>query len=100
MSHVLRMHKQMNFLVHRNGHLGGHNVVAGIHIMLGIKTKEILRSLVDEFGMKRSEFTIRARVAEIESELSGLNLDGHGIGRWRSEIYIGPCLHTKDSESQ
>src|ERR1700690_4599541 len=100
MSHILGMHEQMNLLIHRDRHLRRHDVVSGIYIMLGIEAKEVLRSLVDEFGMKRSELSVGAGVTEIESELSGLHLDGHGIGRRGSEIHVGPCLYAEDAESQ
>src|SRR5208283_2559402 len=80
MSNILRMHEQMDFLVHRDRHFCGHDVVPGIRIMLGVETKEILRSLINELGMNGAELPIRTGIAEIESELSGLNLDGHGVG--------------------
>ena len=83
MSNIFRMHEQMNFLVHGDRHLGGHNVVFGIRIIGSIETKEILRSLVDEFRVKGAELSIRTGVAEIESKLSCLDLDGHGVGRRR-----------------
>ena len=50
--------------------------------------------------MERTKLSIRTGVAEIESELSGLDLNRHGVGRRRGEIYISPGLHPEDSESQ
>src|SRR5216683_6209072 len=75
MSNIFRMHEQMDFLVHGDRHLGGHDVVFGIRIMLGVETIEILRSLINELGVNGAQLSIRAGVAEIERELSGLNLD-------------------------
>src|SRR6202795_4481111 len=93
-------HEQMNFLVYGDRHLSGHNVVFGIRIMFGIETKEILRSFIDEFRVKGAERSIRTRITEVERELSGLDLDGHGVSRRRGEIYVRPCLHSEDSEGQ
>src|SRR5450759_115495 len=100
MANILRMHEQMDFLVHGDGHLGGHDVVFGIRIVVRVETEEILRSLVDEFGVKEAELSIGAGVAEIESELSGLDLDRHGVVRRRGEIHVGPSLYSEDSEGQ
>src|ERR1700674_106877 len=100
MSNILRMHEQMNFLVHGDRHLSGHNVVFGIRIMFGIETKEILRSFIDEFWMKGAERSIWTGITEVERELSGLDLDGHGVSRRRGEIYVRPCLHSEDTEGQ
>src|SRR5580765_686572 len=100
MSNILRMHEQMDFLVHRDSHLGGHDVVFGIRIMFGVETIEILRSLINELGVNGAELSIRTGVAEIESKLSGLDLDGHGVGRRRRQIYVGPGLHSEDSKGQ
>src|ERR1039458_8652323 len=97
---VFRMHEQMDFLVHRNCHLGGDDVVFGIRIMVEVETKVILRALINEFRVQRSERAIRTGVAEIEGELPGLDLDRHGVGRGWDEIYVGPCLHPEDSEGQ
>src|SRR5450631_962473 len=98
MSDILRVHEEMNFFVHGDDHRGGHDVVARIRIMFRVEPKEILRSFINELGVKGAEFSIRAGIAEIESELSGLDLDRHGIGRRRGEIYVSPRLHAKDSQ--
>src|ERR1700674_2909010 len=98
MPNILRMHEQMNFLVHGNSHLSGHNVVFGIRIICGIEAKEILRSFIDEFRVKGAELSIRTGITEVERELSGLDLDGHGVSRRSGEIYVRPCLHAEDSE--
>src|SRR5260370_13896220 len=68
MSNILRMHEQMDFLVHGNSHLSGHNVILGIRIMFGIETKEILRSLTNELRVKGAERSIRTGIAELERE--------------------------------
>ena len=83
MSNIFCMHQEMDLLVHGDRHFGGHDVVPGIRIMLGVETKEILRSLINEFRVSGAERSIRTGVTEIESELSGLDLDGHGAGRRR-----------------
>src|SRR5208337_3026730 len=98
MSDILRMHEEMDFLIDGDRHFGGYDVVPGIHIMLGIEAVEILRSLINELGVKWAELSIRTGIAEIESELASLDLDRHGIRRRRGEIDIGPCLDSKDSE--
>ena len=33
MSHILRVHQQMDFAVHRNRHFGGHNIVFGVLVV-------------------------------------------------------------------
>jgi hypothetical protein len=33
------VHEQMDFLVHRNSHLGGYNVVPRFHVMFWIKAE-------------------------------------------------------------
>src|SRR5260370_5535412 len=76
-ANILRMHEQMNFLVHGDGHLGGQDVFFGNRIMFGIDTKEILSSFTDDFPLKGTERSIRAGIAEIENELARLDLDPH-----------------------
>src|SRR5580704_3396407 len=83
MSHILRVHEQMDFLVDGDGHFRGHNVVFRRRIMVGVETIKILISLVDQFRMNRPKRSIRTRIAERESELSGLDLDRDGIRRRR-----------------
>src|ERR1700693_79877 len=100
MSNILRMHEQMDFLVHGDRHLSGHDVVFGLRIICGVETKEILRSFIDEFRVKGAERSIRTGITEVERELSGLDLDGHGVSRRSGEIYVGPCLHSEDSEGE
>ena len=43
MANISGMHEQMNFLIHRDRHLGGHDIVFGILVVRGVETKEILR---------------------------------------------------------
>src|SRR5208282_52757 len=50
--------------------------------------------------MSGAESSIRSGVAKIESELPGLNLDRHGIGRRWREINVGPSFHSEDSKGQ
>src|SRR5450755_168407 len=98
MPHIFRVHQEMDFCIDRDRHFGGHNVVAGVHIMLGIETKNVLISFVDEFGMKTAELPIHAGVAEVKGKLSSLDLDRHGISGGRVEVNIGPGLYAEDSE--
>src|SRR6266404_7674390 len=100
MSNIFRMHEQMDFLVHGDSHLGGHDVVPGVRVVLWIKAEKILVGLIDQLRVKGTELLIRTVVAEIESELSGLDLDGEGGDRRWREIYVSPCLHSEDSEGQ
>src|SRR5438477_7809955 len=50
--------------------------------------------------MNGAKLSIRTGIAEIESELPSLDLDGHSVGRRRRQIYVGPCLHPENSESE
>ena len=67
-------------------------------IVVGIETVEILVGLVDHLRVDGPEGSIRAGVAEIKSELPGLDLDRHGVGRRWSEIYVSPSLDSEDSQ--
>src|SRR5664279_5120094 len=98
MSHILGVHEEMDFLVHGDDHRGSHDVVPCIRIMLRVKSKEVLRSFINKLGVKGAELSVWTGIAEIESELSGLDLDRHGVGRGRREIYVSPRLHSKDSK--
>ncbi len=47
MPDVLGVHQQVDFVVHRNRHFGGHNVVFGVLVVGQIKTKKVrVRSLI------------------------------------------------------
>src|SRR5271166_956860 len=100
MSNIFGVHEQMDFLVYRNRHLGGHDVVPGIGIVLGIETKEVLRALINELRVKGAERSIRTGVAKIESELARLDLYRHSAGRWRVEVDIRPRFDAEYSEGQ
>jgi hypothetical protein len=73
------VHQQVNFLVHRDRHFRGHDVVFGVLIVRGIDTEKVRVGLVDLVGMDGAELAIRAGVAEIKSKLSRLHLNRHGI---------------------
>src|SRR5271169_1583085 len=100
MTNIFGMHEQMDFLVYGNSHLRRYNVVPGIRVVFWIKTEEILVSLIDQLRMKWTKLFICTWVAEIESELSGLDLNGEGGGRRWREIYGRPRLHSKGSQGQ
>ena len=74
-SHVLRMHQQMDLAVHRNGHLSGHDIIFGILIVGGVEAKEVRVGLTDLVGVQRAERSVGAGIAEIKCELSRLHLD-------------------------
>src|SRR4029077_4599684 len=99
-ANILRVHEQMHFLVHRDGHLGGDDVVSRLNIVFLVEAEEFLRTFVDPLRMKRAKLSIRTGVTKIESELPGLNLNRHRIRRGRSEINACPCLHAKNSKGQ
>ncbi len=54
-SDVLRMHQQVDLAVHRDGHLGCHDVVFGILVACGIEAKEVRVGLTDLVSMQRTE---------------------------------------------
>src|SRR5208283_3121729 len=91
---------EQNWLVHRDGELGGDDVVFGIWITVRIKTKEVLISLINELGMKGSEFAIRPGITKIVGELPGLHIDVHSAWIGRLEIDSTPSLGTDGGESQ
>ena len=43
MPDILGVHQQVDFPIHRNRHLGRHDIVFRIRIVVGIDTKEVLR---------------------------------------------------------
>src|SRR6267378_2638457 len=97
---ILGMHEQMHFPVHWDSHLSGYDIVLGVWIVGGIKTKEILVSLTDQFRVEGAELTIRAGIAKIESKLAGLHLNWHGVRRRWSEIDAGPGLGSEYAQGQ
>src|SRR5258707_6472468 len=99
-ANILGVHKQMYFLVHRDGHLGGDDVVSRLNIVFLVEAEEFLRTFVDPLRVKRAKLSIWTGVTEIESKLPGLNLDRHSVRRGRSEVNAGPCLHTENSKGQ
>src|SRR6185437_8722296 len=99
-SYIFRMHQQMNLAIYGNGHLSCDNVILRIGIVRCIQPKEILACLTDHVGMSGAKFPIRSGVAEVESELPGLDLKRHCIGARRSEIDTGPSLGAKCAERQ
>src|ERR1700692_2423085 len=63
--YILRMHQQVNLAIHRNRQFSGNDVVLRILLARGIETEEVRIRFADLFGMKRSECSIRSRIAEI-----------------------------------
>src|SRR5882762_6458914 len=98
MSNIFGMHEQMDFLVYGNRHLSRYDVVPGLWVVLQIQAEKVLRPLIDQLRMDRSEVSVRPRIAKIKGKLSGLHLYGHGVRGGRREIYVGPCLHSEHSE--
>src|SRR5882672_10471408 len=68
--------------------------------MFLVEPEEFLSTFVDSFRVNGAKLSIRPGVAKIKRELSGLNLDWHGVRRGRSEVHVGPCLYAKNSEGQ
>src|ERR1700730_450950 len=100
MAQILRVHEQMNLPVRGDRHLSGYNVIFGVLIVGLIQTKEMRVGLANEIGVKRAELPVGTGVAEIESELSGLDLDRHGVGRRWGEILGSPRFGSKNAEGQ
>ena len=100
MPHVLRMHQQVDLAVDRNRHLGSDDVVFGILVIGSVETKEVRVGLTDLVRVNWAEGSVGARVAEIECELSSLNLYGQRVGGGRSEIDAGPRLCPEYAQSQ
>ncbi len=97
---ILRMHEQMDFPVHGDGHFRGHDIVFGVRIVLRIEAEKILIALADVVGVNGSELSIRPRIAKVKRKLSSLHLDGQSIrGGW-SEIDAGPGLRSEHTECQ
>src|SRR5258707_7721866 len=94
------VHEQMDFLIHRNGHLGGDDVVSRLNIVFLVEAEEFLRTFVDLLRVKRAQLSIWTWGKEIENKLPGLNLDRHSVRRGRSEGNARPCLHTEHAKSQ
>src|SRR5579862_7381083 len=90
----------MDLLVDRDRHFGGHYVIFGIWVVRLIQAEEILIGLTDLIRMEWAELAIRPRITEIESKLSGLNLDGHGVRRGRAQVLFGPGLDAENSQRQ
>ena len=63
-----------------------HDVIFGIRIMVHVQTEEVLAGLADHVGVNGAELSVRAGIAEIKGELSGLDLDRHGV-RWGGVKY-------------
>ena len=51
-------------------------------------------------GVNGAELSIRAGIAEIEGELSGLHLNRHGVGGGWSEVDVGPGLDAENAQRQ
>ena len=66
MAYVLGVHEEMNFAIYGNGHLRGHDVVAGFHVIGRVEPKVILVSFVDLVRMKRTELPVRAWITKIK----------------------------------
>src|SRR5580704_11831146 len=100
MPHILGMHEQMNFAIHRNRHLRGYDVVFGILVVRGIKSEEVCVGLADLLRVKRPKLSIRPRISEVKRKLPGLHLNRQRVRRGRSEIHAGPRLYAKHTQSQ
>src|SRR5690349_10358495 len=87
---IFGVHQQTDFTVNRNGHFGAHDIVLGVRIVVGIETVEILVGLADHIGVNWTKCSIWPRIAEIECELPGLDLDGHGACTGLCEVDISP----------
>ena len=85
----------MNFFVDGYAHLCSDDVVLRVFIGVHIQAKNVLIGFVDLIGMQRPKLPIGSGIAEVKSELAGLNLNRKRIGCGRSEVDGGPRLLTK-----
>ncbi len=82
MSHVFRVHQQMNFAVYGNGHLRGDDVISRFHVIRGIQAEIVLISFIDFVWMKRAKLPVRSGISEIKCKLASLRLDLQGRPVW------------------
>jgi hypothetical protein len=94
------MHQQMDFVVYRNCHFRGHNVVFRVLVVGQIKAKKVRIRLADQRGMERAKLPVRTGIAEVKRKLPGLNLNRHGVSSRGCEIYTRPGPGTKYSKGQ
>src|SRR5579863_1323662 len=100
MAHVLAVHQQVDLPVHRNGHLGGYDVVLGIGIVVRVNAKKVLVGFAKHLRMNGSKCSVRPGVTEVKSKLPSLNLHRYGISCWRLEINIRPGLDSEEAQGQ
>src|SRR5579863_1316534 len=96
--YVLRFDLKVHFAIHRHGQGGNHDVVSAGRIA-GIEPQRVSRGGADQLGVKASEFSIGARVAEIENELVGGHLHLNGVGRSFRKPNIRPGLASEEAEA-
>src|SRR4029077_7426151 len=96
--HILRVHKQVDFAVGGHGQFSADNVVTGVDVVGGIGTDDSGVAFVDLVGMKVAKLAVRARIAEIECELSGLRLNLESIRLGWSEVDGGPGSLSENSK--
>src|ERR1700722_2649836 len=98
-SDILRVHQQMDFTVHGNGHLCGYDVIFGILIVSGIDTEEVCRGFINLVPVYRAELTVRTGIAKVKRKLSRLHLDRYRVRGGRSEIHTRPCFGSEHTKS-
>src|SRR5207248_11623244 len=90
----------MNFFVDGNAHLCSDDVILRVFIGVHIQAKNVLIGFVDLIGMQRPKLPIGSGIAEVKSELAGLNLNRKRIGSGRTEVDGGPRLLTKCPQNE
>src|SRR6266481_6720759 len=94
------MHHQRNRLVHGNDQGCRNDVIARVHIVGGIETEEILVAFVNFIGMHGTKFSVGSSVAEIETKLFGLYLDGKRVSSSFLEVDFRPRIFTEDAKRE
>src|ERR1700735_3283112 len=97
--HILGVHQEMNFAIDGNSHFGCNNVVLRIGVVSGVEAEEVGIGLADLVSVDGAEGAIGSGIAEVKGELSGLRLDGDGVGRGWGGIDAAPGLGAENSES-
>src|SRR5260370_38878530 len=68
-ANILGVHEQMDFLIHRNGHLGGDDIVSRLNIVFLVAAEEFLPTLLDPLPVKQAKPSHLTLVAENENQL-------------------------------
>src|SRR5580704_13944691 len=68
--------------------------------MRSVNSEKVRIRLADLVRVNRTEGSIRTGVTEVKCELASLSLNGHSIGRRRSEVDAGPSLGAEHTQRE